>query len=65
MVLISLPRTVFDDLASFIFENYHNGLPNSLLISQAFIMKYPYYGREYGLSAINCVIETGIKRGLF
>jgi hypothetical protein len=40
-------------------------LPNSLLIAQEFILRYPDHGKEFGLSAINYVIEDGIKQGLF
>lgn len=65
MDIISIPQDVFNDLNKFISENYHNGLPNSLLIAQAFILEYPDHGREYGLSVINKVIENGTKAGLF
>jgi hypothetical protein len=61
----TIPEIIFDDLISFISENYQNGLPNSLLVAQAFILKYPDHGREYGLPGINKVIEDGIKGGLF
>jgi hypothetical protein len=61
---IILPENVFNDLTSFISHNYPPNLPNSLLIAQAFILKYPKYGREFGLTAINYAIEDGIKRGL-
>jgi hypothetical protein len=47
------------------FNEYPNKLPNSILIAQAFILKYPEHGREYGLSTINRVLEEGIKQGLF
>jgi len=60
-----LPNQVIDDLSSFIYSNYPYYLPNSLLIAQAFILKYQNYGREFGLSAINRAIEDGIKMGLF
>lgn len=65
MPQLKLPEQVFIDLASFISINYPNYLPNSLLIAQAFILKYQDYGREFGLSAINYAIEDGIKHGLF
>jgi hypothetical protein len=60
-----LPNQVIEDLSSFIYSNYPYCLPNSLLIAQAFILKYQNYGREFGLSAINRAIEDGIKMGLF
>lgn len=54
-----------DDLISYISANYSNHLPNSLLIAQAFILKYPQYGRKYGLSVINRAIEDYIKSESF
>jgi hypothetical protein len=65
MPQLKVPDHVFDDLNRFISKNYSNDLPNSLLISQAFILKYPDYGREYSLPAVNYAIEDGIKKGLF
>lgn len=63
--VIIIPESVFEDLTSFISITYKENLPNSLLIAQTFILKYPNYGREYGLSVINYAIEDGMKRGLF
>ena len=54
-----------DDLSGFITKRYTLELPNLLLIAQAFILRYPLYGREYGLSAINQAVEEGLKQGLF
>jgi hypothetical protein len=65
MPLLNIPEHVIDDLNRFISKNYSNNLPNSLLIAQAFILKYPEHGTKYGLSLINYAIEDGIKRGLF
>lgn len=65
MDIIQLPQAVFNDLSRFISESYRNNLPNSLLIAQSFILKYPDHGREYGLFVINEAIENGIKEGLF
>lgn len=65
MPQLKIPEQVLIDLDSFISKNYPNYLPNSLLIAQAFILKYQNYGREFGLSAINHAIEDGIKHGLF
>jgi len=65
MPQLKVPKYVFYDLCRFISETYSNSLPDSLIIAQAFILKYPDYGREFGLSSINYVIEDGIKRGLF
>jgi hypothetical protein len=60
-----LPEHVLNDLIRFIDGKYQRQLPHSLLIAQAFILKYTVYGREYGLPAINKAIEDGIKQGLF
>jgi hypothetical protein len=65
MSQLPIPEYVIDDLSRFISENYRDGLPNSLLIAQSFILKYPDYGKEFGLSKINRVIEYGMKEGLF
>ena len=62
---LNVPENVIDDLRRFISETYSNDLPNSLLIAQAFILKHPNYGKEFGLPSINYAIEDGIKRGLF
>jgi hypothetical protein len=62
---IILPEHIFNDLSRFICNRYQKPLPNSLLIAQAFILKHPNYGKEFGLSSINYAIEDGIKRGLF
>ena len=53
-----------DDLISFIFANYSKKLPNSLLIAQAFILKYPQYGKKYGLPTINKAIEEYINSNI-
>ncbi len=60
-----LPDYVFDELIRFVHETNRDGLPNSLLIAEKFILKYPDYGKEFGLTKINKAIEYGIKRGLF
>jgi hypothetical protein len=65
MPQLKIPGHVFDDLIRFISETYPMDLPNSLLIAQAFILKFPDHGKIFGLSAINYAIEEGIKQGLF
>ena len=65
MVPQKISDLVFNDLTSFISKTYSRDLPNSLIIAQAFILKYPDHGKEFGLSEINSIIEDGIKRGLF
>jgi hypothetical protein len=51
-----LPEHVLNNLVRFISNNYHKNLPNFLLIAEAFILKYPNYGKDYGLPAINKAI---------
>lgn len=58
-------KCVIADLARFISERYIGNLPNSLLIAQAFILKYPEYGKKYGLFEINKIIEVGINERFF
>jgi hypothetical protein len=60
-----LPEHVLDDIIRYINCKYQKPLPNSLIIAQAFILKYPDYGKEFGLPAINYALEEGIKQGLF
>jgi hypothetical protein len=62
---LKVPDYVLNDLTRFIHETYYENLPNSLLIAQAFILKYPDHGKKYGLPIINRAIEYGIKKGLF
>jgi hypothetical protein len=65
MIRLSVPDYVFDDICRFISENYSSNISNSLLIAQAFVLKYPDCGRKVGLSEINKIIEDGIKCGIF
>lgn len=65
MPQLKSPNNLNDDLISFIFANYSKNLPNSLLIAQAFILKYPQYGKEYGLPTINRAIEDCINADLY
>ena len=51
MIWLSVPDYVFDDICLFVSENYSNNTSNdSLLITQAFVLKYPDYGRKFGFS---------------
>jgi len=59
------PEKVLNDLIKFISETYTDDLPNSLLVAQEFLLKYPEYGKEFWLSEINSMIENGIKKGIF
>jgi hypothetical protein len=65
VIPIKIPTSVFEDICRYISAMYQFYFPNSLLIAQAFILKYPNYGRKFGLSAINYAIEDGIKEGMF
>jgi len=65
MPQLKLPEHVISDLDRFIYEIYSQYLPNSLLVAQAFILKYPHHGRVYGLPAINYEIEQRIQEGTF
>ena len=64
MLHFPVSEYVLDDLNRFINENYHLNFPNSLLIAQAFCIKCPGYGKEFGLTAINNAVEYIIKYGL-
>jgi hypothetical protein len=64
MVKLPLPEPIINDLISFISKTYPKDLPNSLLIAQAFILKYQNYGNEFSLSEINNAIEDIIKNNL-
>jgi hypothetical protein len=65
MFQLSVPQYVIDNLIRYMFEKYRNDLSNSVLIAQAFIFKYPDYGRDFCLSEIYKAIEYGMKIGLF
>jgi hypothetical protein len=56
------PDQMMDDLREFIDKNYREDLPNSLLIAEAFMLRYPEYGKKYGLSQINETVEYLIKQ---
>jgi hypothetical protein len=56
-MLHSVPEQVLVEISRYISKNYEKGLPNSLLIAQAFMLKYPEYGKKYGLSEINVAVE--------
>lgn len=62
---LNIPENVVKVLTIFISYNYQKDLPNSLIVAQAFILKYPNYGKEFGLPAINSAIEEGIRQGIF
>lgn len=53
----TIPQRVLDDLERFISENYHKALPHSLIISQAFCLRFQDYGKLFGMPAITCAVE--------
>jgi hypothetical protein len=57
MPQLKVPQHIINDLNRFISATYKNSLPNSLLIAQSFILKYPDHGRTYGFSEITKVID--------
>jgi hypothetical protein len=52
-----IPKYVLDDIDRFIHENYHYSLPHSLLIAQAFCLRFKGYGNEFGVSEITDDVE--------
>ena len=56
-----LPEHVLDDLNRFIQGIYSEEPLNSLIIAQAFCIKHPEYGREFGLNVINDGVERIIE----
>lgn len=52
-----VPQYVLDDINRFIHENYHYSLPHSLLIAQAFCLRFKDYGNEFGVSEITDAVE--------
>jgi hypothetical protein len=64
IVHFPLPDYVLDDLIKFISEKHPKNVPHSLIVAQAFCLKYPDYGKKYGLSRISDAVEV-IKRDLY
>lgn len=65
MSQVILPQYVLDELNKFINEKYTNKLPYSIIIARDFCLKYRSYEKEFGISAINDVIEDGKMHCLF
>jgi hypothetical protein len=57
MPQLMFPNYILDDLQTFISENYRIHLPHSLLIAQAFCLKFTEYGRSFGVSAISDAVD--------
>ena len=51
------PKYVLDDLGKFISNNYHKSLSHSLIIAQAFCLRFKEYGNNFGVSAITDAVE--------
>jgi hypothetical protein len=64
MPQLLLPQNILDDLHKFISFNYSKQLPHSILIAQSFMLKFPKYGNEIGLTLISDAVEYVKKRGL-
>jgi len=55
-----VPKYVLDDINKFIhvnYMNYHDSLPHSLIIAQAFCLRFKDYGNEFGVSEITDAVE--------
>lgn len=52
-----IPSHVLDEINKFINKNYHYCLPHSLLIAQAFCLRFKDYGNEFGVSEITDAVE--------
>jgi hypothetical protein len=52
-----VPQYVLDDINRFINRNYQHSLPHSLLIAQAFCLRFKNYGNEFGVSEITNAVE--------
>jgi hypothetical protein len=52
-----IPECVLDDINRFIHENYRYSLPHSLLIAQAFCLRFKDYGNDFGVSEITDAVE--------
>ncbi|WP_048169465.1 hypothetical protein [Methanosarcina siciliae] len=57
MSYLIIPKYVLDDINRFIHENYHYSLPHSLIIAQAFCLRFKNYGNEFGVSEITDAVE--------
>ena len=55
-----VPKYVLDDINKFIhvnYLNYHDSLPHSLIIAQAFCLRFKDYGNDFGVSVITDAVE--------
>lgn len=55
-----VPKYVLDDINTFIRINYVNlriSLPHSLIIAQAFCLRFKEYGNNFGVSVIADAVE--------
>ena len=55
-----VPKYVLDDINEFIrvnYINYHDSLPHSLIIAQAFCLRFKDYGNDFGVSVITDAVE--------
>jgi hypothetical protein len=55
-----VPKYVLDDIKDFIhtnYQNFHISLPHSLIIAQAFCLRFREYGNDFGVSVIADAVE--------
>ncbi|MDQ1275716.1 MAG: hypothetical protein QG610_1291 [Euryarchaeota archaeon] len=55
-----VPKYVLDDINNFIrtnYVNFHISLPHSLIIAQAFCLRFKEYGNDFGVSVIADAVE--------
>jgi hypothetical protein len=64
MPQVIVSKSMLNDLRRFISSNYSKQLPHSILIAQSFMLKFPKYGTDIGLTAISDAVEYVKKRGL-
>ena len=55
-----VPKYVLDDINKLIhvnYMNYHDSLPHSSIIAQAFCLRFKDYGNKFGVSEITDAVE--------
>jgi hypothetical protein len=57
MPYLMISQNVLYDINRFIYENYDYSVPHSLLIAQAFCLKFKGYGNEFGISEITDAVN--------
>jgi hypothetical protein len=52
-----VPKYVLDDINEFMHVNYHYSLPHSLIVAQAFCLRFQNYGNDFGVSEITDAVK--------